>query len=490
MKAIDVKNQPRVGFARLMSLTVNGIRYRLFRSSVTVVVIAVAIAFLMNVLSEGLLKGSIRRMTSRRIAEERRAAVWAARLSVPGTIEEIIEEVAAAEEGGPVWEEARRMGYLSLEDMTAYHKSAKRAAVYLGFFRKLDYARRRVLVRQADGIEIFTRLREPAELENTKRELKNMKSVRFVSTYDELDAFLEEWPSLLGYATAVLKGREEAIATIRQGLAGKSVIAGLADAEGAFGDAIREAKFSFDPAHAKQIAGQARQLLDVRFVEDSTADPEIRRKVSAYLDVMPAQVNALVLWDLLSDRTAAAWFLERLKDNEIDSGSLDVDRITSLAAAKADESALAGADRIVAGSGGGFVGIGERMTWLTIVAMLVCVVGVANAMLMSVTERFREIATLKCLGALDGSIMGLFVLEASLLGVVGGVAGALVGTLIGLGRMLMLFGGLIVPAFPAGDLALAVTVSTTMGVILAAVAAVYPSFRAARLAPMEAMRIQ
>jgi cell division protein FtsX len=205
---------------------------------------------------------------------------------------------------------------------------------------------------------------------------------------------------------------------------------------------------------------------------------------------MPSQVNALVLWDLLSDRTAAAWFIERLKDNKIDVGRLDVDRITSLAAVKADELALAGADRIVADSGGGFVGIGERMTWLTIVAMLVCVVGVANAMLMSVTERFREIATLKCLGALDGSIMGLFVLEASLLGVVGGVSGALVGALIGLGRMLMLFGGLIVPAFPAGDLAVAVLLSTLMGVVLAAVAAVYPSFRAARLAPMEAMRIQ
>ena len=136
------------------------------------------------------------------------------------------------------------------------------------------------------------------------------------------------------------------------------------------------------------------------------------------------------------------------------------------------------------------MGIGERMTWLTLVALLVCVVGVANAMLMSVTERFREIATLKCLGALDGSIMGLFVLEASLLGVVGGVAGAIAGSLIGLGRMLTLFGGLIVPAFPVEDVMLAILASTTMGVVLAAVAAVYPSFRAARLAPMEAMRIQ
>ncbi len=491
MKAIDVKHQPRVGFSRLMSLTVNGIRYRLFRSSVTVVVIAVAIAFLMNVLSEGLLKGAVRRMTSARIGEERRAAVWAARLSVPGTIEEIIEKVAAARKGDPDWEEARRMGRLGLEDVEAFSKSAGEAAAYLGFFRELDYARRRVLVRQADGIEIFSRLREPAELENTKRELKSMKSVRFVSTYDELDVFLESWPSLLGYATAVLKGRQEAIAAIRRGLEGESVIAGLADAEGGFGDAIRAAKFSFDPAHAGRIAVQARQLLDVRFIEDSTANPDIRRKVSAYLDVMPAQVNALVLWDLLSGTTAAAWFLERLKDNEdINADHLNVERIQALAKVKSGEIALAEADRLVAGSGGGLFGIGERMTWLGIVAMLVCIVGVANAMLMSVTERFREIATLKCLGALDGSIMGLFVLEASLLGVVGGVAGALAGTLIGVGRMLLLFGGLTFTAFPAGDLALAVLVSTLMGVALAALAAVYPSFRAARLAPMEAMRIQ
>ncbi len=490
MKAIDVKDQPRVGFSRLMNLTVNGIRYRLFRSSVTVIVIAVAIAFLMNVLSEGLLKGSVRRMTNRRIAEERKAAVWAARLSVTGTIEETIEEVARAEQGGPVWGEAQRMGELSPEDMAVFHGSAKRAAVYLAFFKRLDYARRRVLVRQADGAEIFTRLREPAELENMKHELKNMKSVRFVSTYEEFDAFLEDWPSLDKCARAVLKGREQAIETVRRGLAGKSVIAGLADAEGEFGNAIRAAKFSFDPAHARQIAEQARQLLDVRFIEDSTANPEIRRKVSAYLDVMPAQVNAIVLWDLLANRTAAAWFLERLKDNEIDASHLDVDRITSLAAVKSDELALAGADRLVADSGGGFLGIGERMTWLTLVAMLVCAVGVANAMLMSVTERFREIATLKCLGALDGSIMGLFVLEASLLGVVGGAGGAVAGSLIGLGRMFMLFGRLIVPAFPTGDLCLAIAASTLMGVVLAAVAAVYPSFRAARLAPMEAMRIQ
>jgi putative ABC transport system permease protein len=228
----------------------------------------------------------------------------------------------------------------------------------------------------------------------------------------------------------------------------------------------------------------------VRFVEESIANPEIRRKVSAYLDVMPAQVNALVFWELLEDDTAAAWYLKRLEDNGIDPGKLDVERITSLARAKAVELSLANADRLVADTGGGVLGIGERMTWLTLVALLVCVVGVANAMLMSVTERFREIATLKCLGALDGSIMGLFVLEASLLGVVGGVAGAVVGSLIGLGRMLALFGGLIVPAFPLGHVMLAVLASTAMGVALAAVAAVYPSFRAARLAPMEAMRIQ
>ena len=128
--------------------------------------------------------------------------------------------------------------------------------------------------------------------------------------------------------------------------------------------------------------------------------------------------------------------------------------------------------------------------WLVIVSMLVCVIGISNAMLMTVTERFREIATMKCLGALDGFIMFMFVLEACFMGIVGGSIGAVLGALIGLGRTALALGNGGALAVPVGELLTAGIVATCVGVVLAAIAAVYPAFRAARLAPMEAMRIE
>ena len=55
-----------------------------------------------------------------------------------------------------------------------------------------------------------------------------------------------------------------------------------------------------------------------------------------------------------------------------------------------------------------FAQISYKQYWLIVLSLLVCVVGITNAMLMSVTERFREIGTMKCLGALDSFIVKLF----------------------------------------------------------------------------------
>src|SRR5713101_3030252 len=69
----------------------------------------------------------------------------------------------------------------------------------------------------------------------------------------------------------------------------------------------------------------------------------------------------------------------------------------------------------------------DRQVWLVTLSLVVCTVGIANSMLMSVTERFKEIGTMKCLGAMDGFIVKLFLLEAGFLGVLASVLGWIVG---------------------------------------------------------------
>jgi ABC-type antimicrobial peptide transport system permease subunit len=141
------------------------------------------------------------------------------------------------------------------------------------------------------------------------------------------------------------------------------------------------------------------------------------------------------------------------------------------------------------GSSGVF-GLSLRIVSLIAVSLLVCVVGIVNAMLMSVTERFTEIATMKCLGATDGVVMANFMLEAGFQGVVGGCIGGVLGVLLGIMRGTLQFGVLALQHIPVTGMAVTFGIIVGVGVILAVVAAVYPAWLAARLSPMEAMRVE
>ena len=72
-KTVEIKKQPRLGFSKTLSLTINGIKYRLFRSTVTMIVITVAIAFMMNSLSESIIKRNISVESRHQIADTQRA---------------------------------------------------------------------------------------------------------------------------------------------------------------------------------------------------------------------------------------------------------------------------------------------------------------------------------------------------------------------------------------------------------------------------------
>lgn len=127
--------------------------------------------------------------------------------------------------------------------------------------------------------------------------------------------------------------------------------------------------------------------------------------------------------------------------------------------------------------------------WLTAISLLVCVVGITNAMLMSVTERFREIGTMKCLGALDWFVVKLFLIEAGVLGVAGSLVGAVVGFGAGLLAGMSQYDD-VLTSLNWGEALLRLVLAVLVGAALTVVGAIYPARRAGRMPPADAMRTE
>ena len=136
------------------------------------------------------------------------------------------------------------------------------------------------------------------------------------------------------------------------------------------------------------------------------------------------------------------------------------------------------------------VGSSPKQRWLVILSLLVCVVGIVNAQLMAVTERFREIGTMKCLGALDRFILRLFMLEAGMQGLAGAGIGALVGAVFSLLNGWLRFGTVALGSLSWANLAGSVGIAMVVGFLLSLLGVLYPALVAARMQPVEAMRVE
>jgi putative ABC transport system permease protein len=488
---LDVKNQPTLSVGRTLEIAFNGMRYRLFRSVLTVMVIAVAIAFLMNVVCEAISMRSISRIAHARTMTSRLAALWSGRLTIVGTREALLREIAdTAPSSRLLLAEDRQFAQLPASDTANLQRNAQIAVRYLDYFTALPYATRRLLVRHATSTDIFDQLQPSAAREAFFATLARYH-LRLPDA--QFNAFLDSWgTSFAQQLDAMRQGHTQAIARLAPALAGRPLQVALLDADQTFGQQVYAAGFvAFDNGTRKIVADEARQASDIMMLQESITSPALRTDLSGYLNVMPGDINLNVLWDTLHNPSDAAWYLGKLAQSGQPLGDLTAGRIVTLAKMKSDSESLENALNMTAEASGGFLGMGTRMTWLVFISLLVCVVGISNAMLMSVTERFREIATLKCLGALDAFIMTMFLTEACLLGLVGGVIGSLLGSVIGFGRMTLTFGaGMLFSSFPAASWGVGLLLAVVVGVLLAAFAGVYPSYLAARLAPMEAMRIE
>ncbi|MDT7586270.1 MAG: putative transport system permease protein [Pseudonocardiales bacterium] len=127
------------------------------------------------------------------------------------------------------------------------------------------------------------------------------------------------------------------------------------------------------------------------------------------------------------------------------------------------------------------------------VSLLVGGIGVLNIMLVSVTDRTREIGTRKAIGASDSAILGQFIIEAMALAGLGGLIGVVLGVgLILLTKLLIPYLGTtgflssFDPVLAASPIAVAFVISLAIGLL----AGGYPAWRAAQLNPIEALRYE
>jgi putative ABC transport system permease protein len=127
-----------------------------------------------------------------------------------------------------------------------------------------------------------------------------------------------------------------------------------------------------------------------------------------------------------------------------------------------------------------------------IIALVVGAVGIVTTLYNSVTERIREIGTMKAIGAQNSEILALFIVEAALIGVIGASLGAIIG----------IFGGYILAIFtttsPAGGgppIHIPPIFAPTdlikvwmLSLFLSVLAGMYPAWKASKLSPMVALR--
>jgi len=584
---------------RCAQLCVRGIRYRLFRSSVTVVIVMLAVSFLMMMLATSTVDREVTRDLDTRTAGRVLREEWVAKLAAAMTGPDLVERLArpSAVQGTDAWKELRGWGGLTDEQLAQVKEAAERQWKFERFLGRVEPGERSALVGSREGDAIISFLVDP---DDDKVDAKKMTAlydkignVRTSFAYDRawLESMVGQFVAMRPLRERILAGHAQAVKGVAGSLKDISVLELIRGDEATFLAVLADNGYELPRADYQALKSEAQYALDAQQLEalldnrmirgaiatyvrveaaklarghlykaaatvdgagwlkekiastrkatlkqierhkldsrrlealpglpaarivalakeglaaPAEAEPpasrpgaeelwtpdglgglvkyeRVRRGVAGKKGIQTSKVKARHLFEVLSTAEGVAWLAELApsakeevvrKAGEAEEMLLEVpklspERIADVASHRLESTHLAEIQAALPDEGEeGWFGFSRRTGWLIVISFLVCVVGVANAMLMSVTERFREIATMKCLGAMDSFIMINFVLESSLLGT------------------------LALANLPGLELLWAAGLCLIAGVVLAALAAVYPAWVAARLAPMEAMRIE
>jgi hypothetical protein len=297
----------------------------------------------------------------------------------------------------------------------------------------------------------------------------------------------DEMGRLRSAAASIQEGQRRGIRQMHAAFPGRSATQILAESPAGLSVELARSGFSLAEDDLTKLSGLARDRVRFDRVAAAVNLSQSKTTIAGRLGIEPTTVNVDLVLAMTNSPAEAKWLSELLTKNS--GQDISAEELLTLAGMERRMNQLqaAAGDKPPVMTAGA-LGMARGTGWLIGLSFLVCTVGVANAMFMSVTERFTEIATMKCLGALDGFLMMLFLFESGMQGLVGALAGVAFGVSLAMLRALASYGTLM--SLPGWGLLAGCGVCVVAGLVLAVLGGVGPAWAAARLAPMEAMRIE
>ena len=503
-REIDVRKQRNLTARETFRLCIRGVKHRMLRSLLTLSVVVLAVAFFMFLLSDSMFLRGVGRGVSAELEEGRLGGQTLTRLFVRPTMPVQTRRLSQAVRRGDAaaLDEAAAVTHWDRARVEALARLADDEKLYTDFFESIPAGKRLALVGKRSGRAVFTAIL--ADRDGFRETIAPMVDLRIPRKLAGLEAFLDAFPAYEKESEAFLRdwnaGVDAASAVLAnhrpEGLDDISWIAAENPAKLETWRAETEALgFRLPMDVLARIRDQFHWAAMRNGVLGRLNTPEVREAwTRAFRERKRTSSDDKLL--RLDDDRAVAVLLGDAAEGEAADGDQPApgaDDLAELARRARVEKRLGALEKALAevqDSGGGFLGLSSRQVFLLCISFLVCMVGIANAMLMSITERFREIATMKCLGATDRYILLQFMMEAALQGFAGGVVGVVLGFAIAFVRDVGVCGGYLFSYWPGVALLLSAVFSLVVGVLLAVLASVQPSWSASRMAPMEAMRIE
>ena len=486
---IVIENQVRLSTKRTLQISINGIYYRLFRSLVTVAIVAVAVAFMMYMLANSLIGRAVYIDSHGNAIEYKVYDRWLDWIGPDIDDIDIFRTLGSSSKDDYRVQAIAKWGNIKKNHLKKIMFSAQRSEPYFIYYDELSPGKKYLMAGGIPTEEFFIYMADQKNATIFKERLEKSGGLTFPGSSGELIQLSKLYISLDGVWANVADGRTEAINALTGKYNEKSFSEYLATPPDALTDDFIKLGFADSNVDLPLIYSRAKIAQDIRNLHDLLRQSDFRRELCQEMGIPNLRLNMETFTKFYGSKKNKAKFQALLAS--ADTGfSMSSDRIDEiLKDSKLKVKVMDVEQKTLAYSRGKF-GFSIAVIWLIGVSFVVCIVGITNAMLMSVMERFREIATMKCLGATDSLVMSMFVFESCIQGVVGGFLGAILALVLSISVAMVQYGISVLSVLPYSDLGVSTLLAMGIGVILAALASVYPAYVASRLAPMEAMRLE